>query len=75
MLPLLIINTSGSGFSPAVTCWLGASVGSAVTKGLFIPASQLSVFVEKLKSQKQEQTANFLTGFWNTEKQVFEEMN
>jgi hypothetical protein len=30
---------------------------------------------EKLRSQKQEQTANFSTGFWNTEKQASKEIN
>jgi hypothetical protein len=45
------------------------------TKGMFVPASQLAFPVEKLKSQKQEQTANFLTGFWNVEKQASKEMN
>jgi hypothetical protein len=30
---------------------------------------------EKIKSQKQEQTVNFLIDFWNAEKQAFEEMN
>jgi hypothetical protein len=30
---------------------------------------------EKLRNQKQEQTANFSTGFWNTEKQASKEIN
>jgi hypothetical protein len=30
---------------------------------------------EKLRSQKQEQTGNFSTGFWNAKKQPSEEMN
>jgi hypothetical protein len=30
---------------------------------MFVSASQLAFTTEKLKSQKQEQTANFLTGF------------
>jgi hypothetical protein len=44
-------------------------------KGLFVPASQLAFPVEKLKRQKQEQTANFSTDFWSAEKQAYEEMN
>jgi hypothetical protein len=46
-----------------------------VTKALFVSASQLAFSVEKLRSQNQKQTANFSTGFWNTEKQASEEMN
>jgi hypothetical protein len=42
-------------------------------KTLFVSASQLTV--EKLRSQKEKQTANFLPDFWNTEKQASEEMN
>jgi hypothetical protein len=41
---------------------------SSISKGLFVPASQLAFPVEKLKSQKQEQTTNFSAGFWNAEK-------
>jgi hypothetical protein len=44
-------------------------------KGMFVPASQLTFSAENLKSQKQEQTTNFLISFWNAEKQVSEEMN
>jgi hypothetical protein len=42
---------------------------------MFVPTSQLAFPVKKLKSQKQEQTVNFSTGFWNAEKQASEEMN
>jgi hypothetical protein len=42
---------------------------------MFVPASPLFFLTEKLKIQKQEQTTNFLTDFWNTEKQTYEEMN
>jgi hypothetical protein len=41
---------------------------------LFLLLSWLFV-AEKLRSQKQEQTTNFSTGFWNTEKQASEEIN
>jgi hypothetical protein len=34
-----------------------------VIKGLFVPVSQLAFPAEKLKIQKQEQTANFSTDF------------
>jgi hypothetical protein len=44
-------------------------------KGMFVPASQLTFSAENLKSQKQEQTTNFLISFWNAEKLVSEEMN
>jgi hypothetical protein len=53
-------------------CWL--KPGSN-TKALFVPASHLAFPAEKLRSQKQEQTINFSTDFWNAEKQAFEEMN
>jgi hypothetical protein len=43
-------------------------------QALFVPASQLAFPAEKLRSQKQEQTTNFSTGFWNAEKQASEEM-
>jgi hypothetical protein len=42
---------------------------------LFVYAFQLAFPAEKLESQKQEQTSNFLAGFWNAEKQESEEMN
>jgi hypothetical protein len=42
---------------------------------MFICASHLIFLAEKLKSQKQEQTANFLFVFWNIEKQATKEMN
>jgi hypothetical protein len=42
---------------------------------MFVPASQLPFLAEKLRSQKQEQTVNFSTAFWNVEKQASEEMN
>jgi hypothetical protein len=42
---------------------------------LFVSASQLAFPAEKLRSQKQKQTVNFSTGFWNAKKQVSEEMN
>jgi hypothetical protein len=45
------------------------------SKALFVPASQLAFLAEKLRSQKQEQTVNFSTGFWNAKKQASEEMN
>jgi hypothetical protein len=45
-----------------------------LAKDIFVSASQLSFSVEKPRSQKQEQTVNFLTGFWNAEKQVSEEI-
>jgi hypothetical protein len=32
-------------------------------QALFVPPSQLAFSAEKLRSQKQEQTVNFLTGF------------
>jgi hypothetical protein len=44
-------------------------------KALFISASQLAFPAEKLRSQKQKQTANFSTDFWNVEKQASEKMN
>jgi hypothetical protein len=47
----------------------------SATKALFGPASQLAFSVEKLRSQKQKQMVNFLIGFWNAEKQAFEEIN
>jgi hypothetical protein len=37
---------------------------------MIVPDSQLAFPVEKLKSQKKEQTTNFSIDFWNTEKQV-----
>jgi hypothetical protein len=39
---------------------------------MFVPASQLAFPVEKLNSQKQEQTTNFSTGFWNAKEQASE---
>jgi hypothetical protein len=51
------------------------SQGRDITKTLFVPASQLTFSVEKLRSQKQKQIVNFLTVFWNAEKQAYEEMN
>jgi hypothetical protein len=44
-------------------------------KALFVLASQLAFSVEKLRSKKQEQTVDFSTGFWNTEKQASKKMN
>jgi hypothetical protein len=41
---------------------------------LFVSTSQLAFSAEKLRSQKKEQTINFLTDFWNAEKQASEEM-
>jgi hypothetical protein len=35
----------------------------AMLQALFVPTSQLAFPAEKLRSQKQEQTANFSTGF------------
>jgi hypothetical protein len=35
----------------------------------------LGFSAKKLKSQKQEQTANFSISFWNAEMQASEEMN
>jgi hypothetical protein len=32
-------------------------------KGLFVPTSQLTFLVEKMKRQKQKQATNFSTGF------------
>jgi hypothetical protein len=46
-----------------------------IAKALFVPASQLAFPAEKLRNQKQEQMVNFLTSFWNAEKQAYEEMN
>jgi hypothetical protein len=45
------------------------------TKGLFVSVSQLAFSAEKLRSQKQKQTTNFSTDFWNAKKQASEEMN
>jgi hypothetical protein len=45
------------------------------TKALFVPNSQLAFLAEKLRSQKQEQTVNFSTGFWNAENQASKKMN
>jgi hypothetical protein len=42
-------------------------------KALFVSTSQLIFSVEKLRSQKQKQTINFLTGFWSGEKQASKE--
>jgi hypothetical protein len=39
---------------------------------MFVSASQLAFLAKKLRSQKQKQTANFSTGFWNAEKQASE---
>jgi hypothetical protein len=40
------------------------------TQAMFVPASQLIFSVEKLKSQKQKQTTNFLTVFWIAESKL-----
>jgi hypothetical protein len=42
---------------------------------MLVPASQLAFPVEKVKSQKQKQTTNLSTGFWNAKKQAYEEIN
>jgi hypothetical protein len=49
--------------------------GDDATKALFVLASQLAFPAEKLRSQKQKQTVNFSTDFWNAEKQASGEMN
>jgi hypothetical protein len=46
---------------------LVAGPHSAV-KALFVFGSQLAFPAEKLRNQKQKQTTNFSTGFWNAEK-------
>jgi hypothetical protein len=51
------------------------SLRHLIIKVMFVPASQLPFPAEKLRSQKQEQTVNFSTAFWNVEKQASEEMN
>jgi hypothetical protein len=52
-----------------------SAFSSFLQKVLFVAATQLAFSAEKLRSQKQEQMVNFSTGFYNAEKQTFEEMN
>jgi hypothetical protein len=40
-----------------------------------LTSTKLTFSVEKLKSQKEKQIANFSTDFWNAEKQTFKKMN
>jgi hypothetical protein len=46
-----------------------------VIKAMLVSASQPAFPVEKLRRQKQKQTSNFSTGFWNAKKQASKEIN